>query len=130
MKRVCVFCGSSPGADPAYLATASALGAELARRGLGLVYGGASVGLMGAGADGALRAGGEVLGVIRDLAHEHDLTMLLVTHEMRFARDVADRAIFMDGGVIVEQAPARELFTAPREERTRRFLRKMLEERD
>jgi cystine transport system ATP-binding protein len=72
---------------------------------------------------------GEVLSTIRDLAEEHR-TMVIVTHEMRFARDVADRAIFMDGGAIVEEAPARELFTAPREERTRRFLRKMLEERD
>ena len=64
MRRVCVFCGSSPEASPTYLATARALGQELARRRLGLVYGGASVGLMGAVADGALAGGGEVVGII------------------------------------------------------------------
>jgi cystine transport system ATP-binding protein len=67
---------------------------------------------------------GEVLGTIRALAEEHR-TMIIVTHEMAFAREVADRALFMDGGVIVEQGPARALFTAPREERTQRFLRKL-----
>jgi cystine transport system ATP-binding protein len=69
---------------------------------------------------------GEVLATIRDLAREHR-TMLIVTHEMTFARDVADRAIFMDQGSIVEQGPARALFSEPREERTRRFLRKLLD---
>ncbi|MGP6156795.1 MAG: L-cystine ABC transporter ATP-binding protein TcyN [Vulcanimicrobiaceae bacterium] len=69
---------------------------------------------------------GEVLATIRQLAGEHR-TMLIVTHEMTFARDVADRALFMDGGGIVEQGPARELFSEPREERTRRFLRKLLD---
>ena len=64
---------------------------------------------------------GEVLSVIRELAAERR-TMLIVTHQMDFARDVADRTIFMDSGVIVEQAPSRELFGAPKEERTRRFL--------
>jgi cystine transport system ATP-binding protein len=68
---------------------------------------------------------GEVLATIRDLAAEHR-TMIIVTHEMTFARDVADRAIFMDGGSIVEQAAARTLFTNPAEERTRRFLHKLL----
>ena len=67
---------------------------------------------------------GEVLSVIRDLAAERR-TMLIVTHQMDFAREVADRTIFMDGGVIVEQAPSRELFGAPKEERTRRFLGKV-----
>ena len=67
---------------------------------------------------------GEVLSVIRDLASERR-TMLIVTHQMDFARDVADRTIFMDDGVIVEQAPSRELFGAPKEERTRRFLGKV-----
>ncbi len=62
--NLCVFCGSSLGADPAYAAAAADLGAELARRGIGLVYGGASVGLMGAVADAALGAGGEVVGVL------------------------------------------------------------------
>jgi cystine transport system ATP-binding protein len=68
---------------------------------------------------------GEVLATIRDLAAEHR-TMIIVTHEMTFARDVADRAIFMDGGSIVEQGPARALFTDPVEDRTRRFLHKLL----
>jgi cystine transport system ATP-binding protein len=67
---------------------------------------------------------GEVLEVIRDLAAEHR-TMIIVTHEMAFAREVADRTIFMDGGVIVEQGPSHALFAAPQEERTQRFLRKL-----
>ncbi|MQT14642.1 L-cystine ABC transporter ATP-binding protein TcyN [Segnochrobactrum spirostomi] len=66
---------------------------------------------------------GEVLGTIRDLAAEKR-TMVIVTHEMRFARDVADRTIFVDGGVIVEQGSSKALFDEPREERTRRFLQK------
>lgn len=66
---------------------------------------------------------GEVLGTIRDLAAEKR-TMVIVTHEMRFARDVADRTVFIDGGVIVEQGPSKALFDSPREERTRRFLQK------
>jgi L-cystine transport system ATP-binding protein len=68
---------------------------------------------------------GEVLDTIRRLAEEHR-TMVIVTHEMGFARDVADRAIFMDAGLIAEQGPARQVLTAPREERTRRFLAKFL----
>jgi polar amino acid transport system ATP-binding protein len=64
---------------------------------------------------------GEVLKVIRSLAERHT-TMVIVTHEMDFAREVADRVIFMDGGVIVEQGPPAEVFTKPREERTRQFL--------
>ncbi|WP_328606517.1 TIGR00730 family Rossman fold protein [Amycolatopsis sp. NBC_00345] len=62
--RVCVFCGSSMGLSPVYAEAASALGKLLAQRGIGLVYGGASVGTMGAVADAALAAGGEVIGVI------------------------------------------------------------------
>ena len=64
---------------------------------------------------------GEVLAVIRDLAAERR-TMVIVTHQMDFARDVADRTIFMDGGVIVEQGTSSQLLASPREERTRRFL--------
>ena len=63
----------------------------------------------------------EVLKVIKGLGAE-DMTMVIVTHEMSFAREVADRIVFMDGGVIVEQGPARELIDNPREERTRAFL--------
>ena len=66
---------------------------------------------------------GEILKVIRDLAADK-MTMVIVTHEMSFARDVADRAIFIDGGVIVEEGPARELIEEPRNERTRAFLRR------
>ena len=64
---------------------------------------------------------GEVLRVLRDLA-AHKTTMIIVTHEMAFARDVADRILFMDGGVVVEEGPARQIIDHPREERTRRFL--------
>lgn len=64
---------------------------------------------------------GEVLRVIKGLA-EKKTTMIVVTHEMAFARDVADRVIFMDGGVIVEQGPPDEVFGNPREERTKQFL--------
>jgi polar amino acid transport system permease protein len=64
---------------------------------------------------------GEVLGVIRGLA-EAGMTMIVVTHEMRFARDVADRILFMDGGVIVEQGIAEQVLDRPAQERTRRFL--------
>ena len=63
----------------------------------------------------------EVLKVIRDLAAEH-MTMVIVTHEMGFARDVADHLIFMDGGVIVEQGPASEVINNPQHDRTRAFL--------
>ena len=64
---------------------------------------------------------GEVLRVIRELA-EQRTTMIIVTHEMAFARDVADQVIFMDGGVIVEQGDAHQVIEHPREERTRQFL--------
>ncbi|MCM3757281.1 amino acid ABC transporter ATP-binding protein [Sporosarcina aquimarina] len=63
----------------------------------------------------------EVLQVIKDLAEE-GMTMVIVTHEMNFAREVADRVIFMDGGVIIEQGDPKELFDNPKEERTKRFL--------
>lgn len=68
---------------------------------------------------------GEVLNTIRQLAQEKR-TMVIVTHEMSFARDVADRAIFMDQGRIVEQGPAKSLFTHPQQPRTRQFLEKFL----
>ncbi|MGD8203186.1 L-cystine ABC transporter ATP-binding protein TcyN [Pantoea sp. FN0305] len=68
---------------------------------------------------------GEVLSTIRSLAEEKR-TMVIVTHEMSFARDVADRAIFMDQGRIVEQGPAKELFAHPQQARTRQFLEKFL----
>ena len=64
---------------------------------------------------------GEVLKVIRSLAQQNT-TMIIVTHEMAFARDVADEVIFMDGGLIVEQGPAQEVIERPKEERTKQFL--------
>ena len=70
---------------------------------------------------------GEVLKVIRSLA-ERNTTMIIVTHEMGFARDVADRIIFMDEGVIVEQGPSEQVIGSPREERTRQFLRRFNQE--
>ena len=68
---------------------------------------------------------GEVLAVMKDLARE-GMTMLVVTHEMGFAREVADRVVFMDGGVIVEEGLPAAVFGNPREERTRAFLSKVL----
>ncbi|MCR4268716.1 amino acid ABC transporter ATP-binding protein [Nitratireductor sp. ZSWI3] len=67
----------------------------------------------------------EVNMVMKQLAAEH-MTMLIVTHEMRFAGEVADRVLFMDGGVVVEEGPPGEIFSAPRQERTRSFLKKYL----
>ena len=64
---------------------------------------------------------GEILKVIRDLAEEH-MTMVIVTHEMSFAQDVADRVIFMADGVIVEEGTPEEVMVSAREERTRQFL--------
>jgi polar amino acid transport system ATP-binding protein len=68
----------------------------------------------------------EVLDVMRELAKE-GMTMIVVTHEIGFARDVGDRVIFMDGGVVVEEGPPKEVIDAPKEERTRRFLGLVLE---
>ncbi len=68
---------------------------------------------------------GEVLDVMRGLASD-GMTMLVATHEMTFARDVADRVVFMDGGVIVEEGPPAEVLTAPTHERTKRFLSRVL----
>lgn len=68
---------------------------------------------------------GEVLSVMRDLAEE-GMTMLVVTHEMGFARDVADRVLFLDGGIIVEEGVARKVLSAPRHPRTQDFLRRVL----
>jgi hypothetical protein len=107
MKSVCVFCGGNPGRDPVYLAAATGLGAELAASGLALVYGGATVGLMGAVADAAIARGGEVFGVIPDFIAGREIAHLGVTkleivstmHE-RKARMVAlsDAFIALPGG--------------------------------
>jgi uncharacterized protein (TIGR00730 family) len=108
LKRVCVFCGSSPGARPAYATAARQMGVTLARRGLGLVYGGASVGTMGMVADATLAAGGEAIGVIprslqaRELAHG-GLTRLYVVESMHDRKalmaDLADGFIALPGGM-------------------------------
>jgi ABC-type polar amino acid transport system ATPase subunit len=70
---------------------------------------------------------GEVLVVMRDLAKEFGMTMLVVTHEMQFAREVGDRLIFMDDGRIVEQGKPADVLDSPREERTKKFLRRSLQ---
>jgi polar amino acid transport system ATP-binding protein len=68
---------------------------------------------------------GEVLSVMRDLARE-GMTMMVVTHEMGFAKEVADRVVFMDGGIVVEEGPPSKVLTDPQHERTRRFLQMVL----
>ena len=108
MKSICVFCGSNPGNDPVYAAGARAMGAEIARRGLVLVYGGGAVGLMGIVADAALAAGGEVHGVIpyalrrKEVGH-NGLTRLEVVDTMhtRKARmaELSDGFVAMPGGI-------------------------------
>jgi uncharacterized protein (TIGR00730 family) len=105
--QLCVFCGSSPGADPAYLAAAEHVGRTLAERDIGLVYGGASVGTMGALADAAIAAGGNVTGVIpqslvdREIAHPglSGLHVVADLHE-RKARmaSLADAFLALPGG--------------------------------
>ncbi len=105
--RLCVFCGSSAGLDPAFAFAARALAAELARRQIGIVYGGGNVGLMGVVADAALAAGGEVIGVIphglvsRELAHQ-GVTELHVVESMHQRKalmaELADGFIALPGG--------------------------------
>ena len=67
---------------------------------------------------------GEVLGVMKDLARE-GMTMVVVTHEMAFAREVADRVIFMDQGIIMEEGTPAEIFETPTQERTQLFLKRI-----
>jgi polar amino acid transport system ATP-binding protein len=68
----------------------------------------------------------EVLNVIRELAHSTDMTMLLVTHEMRFAQEISDRVLMFDGGRIVEEGPPDKIFSSPENQRTQRFLKAVL----
>jgi uncharacterized protein (TIGR00730 family) len=104
--RVCVYCGSSAGNDPRFAATARAFGAALARAGIGLVYGGGRVGLMGAVADAALEAGGEVIGIIprfleeREIAHGGvDLRIVESMHERKqMMADLSDAFVALPGG--------------------------------
>lgn len=108
MKRICVFCGSSPGVRPEYAEAARDLAAELVRRRLGLVYGGGSVGLMGVLADAVLGEGGEVIGVIPgplagpELAHAglSDLRVVSSMHERKaLMASLADGFIALPGGL-------------------------------
>ena len=107
MERVLVFCGSSPGARPEYATAADELGRLLATRGLGLVYGGARVGLMGTVADAALAEGGEVIGVIprqlidHEIAHTGltDLREVSTMHERKaLMAELSDAVIALPGG--------------------------------
>ena len=70
---------------------------------------------------------GEVLNVIRSLNKEHDLTMIMVTHQMGFAREISDRVCFFNEGKIFEQAPPEQLFDNPQNERTKQFLHAILD---
>lgn len=108
MRRVCVFCGSSAGTNPAYAQAAQAMGELLAQRGLGLVYGGGHVGLMGILADAALAQGGEVIGVIpkalKRMEVDHSgLTALHVVDTMHERKammaDLADAFVALPGGI-------------------------------
>lgn len=108
MRRICVFCGSSAGANPAYAEQAAALGKLLAEREIGLVYGGASVGIMGVIADAVLSAGGDVIGVIPkhlmsvEIGHS-GLTELHVTEDMHERKakmaELSDAFLGLPGGV-------------------------------
>ena len=106
-RRVCVFCGSAPGIRPAYAESARELGREVARRGIGLVYGGGAVGLMGIAADSALQAGAEVIGVIphgllkREVGHGGGVEMHVVDtmHERKaLMASLSDGFIVLPGG--------------------------------
>src|SRR3954454_16171327 len=108
MHAVCVYCGSSPGTDPAYLDATRELGATLAQRGIRVVYGGAAGGLVGAVADATLAAGGEVVGVIpeqlvaREIAHQglSELHVVQTMHERKaLMADLSDAFIALPGGI-------------------------------
>ncbi|HYH09526.1 MAG TPA: TIGR00730 family Rossman fold protein [Thermoanaerobaculia bacterium] len=108
MRRICVFCGSNKGADPAYLDAVRILGRLFATEGIGLVYGGGSVGLMGELADTVLSSGGEVIGVIphalwaREVGHRGltDLHIVDTMHERKaMMADLADAFIALPGGL-------------------------------
>ncbi|MDB5036492.1 MAG: family Rossman fold protein [Bacteriovoracaceae bacterium] len=108
MKTICVFCGSNPGNDPVYLETARLLGEELVNQNLALVYGGASVGIMGATADSVLKSSGQVFGVIpkvlekKEVSHK-GLTKLYIVDSMHERKqmmfDLSDGFITLPGGL-------------------------------
>lgn len=108
MKSVCVYCGSNPGRRGAYRGAATALGETIARRGMKLVYGGASVGLMGAVADATLAAGGHVIGIMpralveKEIAHPSlsELHVVASMHERKqMMADLSDGFIALPGGI-------------------------------
>lgn len=108
IRRICVFCGSNTGSDPVYAEAARGLGHLLAREGIGLVYGGGSVGLMGEIADAVLSSGGEVIGVIphalwaREVGHRGltDLRIVDTMHERKaLMADLSDAFIALPGGL-------------------------------
>jgi uncharacterized protein (TIGR00730 family) len=108
LSSICVFCGSNPGAQPAYVETAEAVGRGLAQRGVRLVYGGSKVGMMGALADAARFAGGEVTGVMpqamldREIGHTglDDLRVVGSMHERKaLMAELSDAFIALPGGV-------------------------------
>lgn len=108
MKALCVFCGSSPGKRPQYTELARAVGAALARRGIKVVYGGGRVGLMGALADAALRAGGEVIGVIpqmlldKEVGHSglSELRVVQTMSERKWVMgELSDAFVALPGGI-------------------------------
>ncbi len=94
MKRVCVYCGSSPGADPAYLETARTVGHVLAQHQIELVYGGGNVGLMGAVADAVLGDGGKVVGIIPDFLVRKEVAHRRLT-EQRVVKSMHERKLLM-----------------------------------
>ncbi|MFP6808495.1 MAG: TIGR00730 family Rossman fold protein [Pseudomonadales bacterium] len=108
MKRICVYCGSSPGRHPAFLSNAGVLAKEFVEQGIGLVYGGASVGIMGKIADEVIKAGGEVIGVIPqalvDYEVSHDglseLKIVSSMHERKaLMAELSDGFIALPGGL-------------------------------
>jgi uncharacterized protein (TIGR00730 family) len=117
IRKICVYCGSGPGTDPAFLESARAFGATLAKNGIGLVFGGGSVGMMGAIAKSVLEHGGEVTGIIPEFLVEREHAMrgadnLIVTRDMHERKrkmfEMADAFVAMPGGIgtleeVVEQ---------------------------
>ncbi len=107
IRKICVYCGSSPGKNPAYAQAATLLAQALCERGIGLVYGGAAVGVMGTIADAVLKAGGEAIGVIpkslavKEVAHDNlsELHVVASMHERKaMMSDLADGFIALPGG--------------------------------
>ncbi len=117
IRKICVYCGSGPGTDPAFVAAAREFGAILAKNGIGLVYGGGSIGMMGEVANAVFKHGGDVHGIIPEflVAREHakkDVQHLIVTRDMHERKqtmfEMADAFVALPGGVgtleeIVEQ---------------------------